>query len=97
MLLTRTAFKQIMALDKLEIDELPDHTQKAMIQKLNYILEKFPHISEIEGVKNLNGAKYLLMQRVISTLERLGETVDELTLDQLTIQSFLETEPLIKL
>lgn len=95
MRLTRTAFQQIMALEKVNFDELPEHTREATLAKLQYLLEQFPHITEIEGVKNLSGAKHLVQLRVVNALEALGETVDDLTRDQLLLSSFLEGESLV--
>jgi len=95
MRLTRTAFRQIMALKDQNLEELPDHLQKAVITKLQYILDQHHNISEIEGVKHLSGAKYLLQQQVIGALERLGETVGELQRDELAIGSFLQGESLV--
>lgn len=95
MLLTATAFKQIMDLRSHDLTALPEHLQQATVTKLEYLLQNFPHITEIEGVKNLGGAKYLVQQRVVEALEQLGETVDDLTLDELAVSSFIEGDPLV--
>lgn len=95
MLLTATAFRQIMDLRNHDLPSLPEHLQRATVAKLEYLLENFKNITAIEGVKNLGGAKYLVQERVVEALERLGETVDDLTLDELAVGSFVEGEPLV--
>jgi acyl-CoA synthetase (NDP forming) len=95
MRLTKTAYKQILALKGQALEDLPDHTRQGVQAKLEYLLENFRHITEIEGVKNVSGGKYLVQQRVVEALERLGVTVDDLTLDELAVSSFIEGEPLV--
>lgn len=94
MKLTRKAFQQLLALDKVNWDQIEEHTKRAAQVKLETVLDRLPQLEEIEGVQNLAGAKYLIQQRAVSTLEKLGVTVDNSTLDAITIAGFLEGETL---
>jgi hypothetical protein len=90
MILSRKQFKQLMDLKEVDWSTVDDNIRRACQVKCELVLDKLPSITAVEGVKNVLGAKYLIEQRVLETLEALGQTITDARRDELLVSRFLE-------
>ena len=90
MVLSRKQFKQIMDLRDVDWSAMDDHIKKACQVKCQLVLDRLPHITAVEGVKNVLGAKFLIETRVIETLEALGDSITNAQRDDLLVSRFLD-------
>lgn len=89
MKLARQTMTIICNFPSLNLDTLEDATKSAIEVQLRVMWNDLPKITHIEGVKNLDGAKYRLEQAIVETLDKLGAPIDELSKTERAVDSFL--------
>ena len=90
MQLSRKQFSQIMKLKDVDWSTVDDNIKRACQVKCELVLDKLPSINSIEGVKNVLGAKFIIEERVIATLDALGASISDGTRDELLVSRFLD-------
>lgn len=89
MKLSRDSMTRVTKLQTVVWDRQPDEVKQAITLKCQTLLKQLPEITQIEGINNLSGAKYILEKALLKTLENLGVTVDQTQLDDLLVHNFL--------
>jgi hypothetical protein len=93
MQLSRDTMNTVLRFPKLNWDSVQDeHKRNTVELRLRNLLSQLPQVTAIEGVKKVDGAKYLIEQAIIETLEKMGRPLDEMALAEMAVEQFLDME-----
>jgi hypothetical protein len=89
MLIPNSAFKKVLELPNVDWSAVSETMCERVVERCQQRLQELPQVTEIEGIKNLSGAKYLYEKALVDTLELLGSPVSEETRAELLLADFL--------
>lgn len=89
MKLSRDSMTRITQLPNMQLEQQSADVRQALVLRCQQLLQDLPKITEIEGIKRLNAAKWVIEQSVIKTLDRLGVPIDPAVAEQMLVSRFL--------
>jgi hypothetical protein len=89
MVLPGYTFRRVLDLPKVDWTKISPARKEQVIVRCAELLRQLPQVEAIEGVRRLDGAKYLLERALLDTLEMLGSPLTEETRAELLIDEFI--------
>jgi len=89
MVLSSMTFRRVLDLPKVDWSTIGEVKQQQVVARCEELLSQLPQVTQIEGIKKFDGAKYLFEQALIQTLDQLGAPISEETRADYLVSQFL--------
>jgi hypothetical protein len=89
MILPGYTFRRVLELPKVDWTKVSSTRKEQVVARCAELLRQLPQVEAIEGVRRLDGAKYLFERALLDTLETLGSPLTEETRAELLIDEFI--------
>jgi hypothetical protein len=89
MVLASNTFRKVLELPKVDWSQVSAAKCAQVVDRCVQLLQELPRVTTIEGVKKVDGAKYLYERALRETLDHLGHELSEELVQELIIEQFI--------